>query len=264
MNYFLKVTIFFACLMFANIANSQVFTNKEVGKKNAELADSLKESDYPYSLPIWGEKATKAGYNLPYSAGISVQYFQQESAIIIDNLSVGFNNGTMYNLDGIVRFDEAKARANAFTLRPDVWLFPFLNVYAILGTAGASTAVNFGVYAPDSTGTYNQILETGTVVDFRTTTFGFGITPTIGVGGGFIALDINMTWTDVPQLKDPARTFVFGPRFGKNFRLANPERAITVWVGGFRANIQSNTSLTSLVFKNDSNTVSGGSSTVSS
>ena len=89
----------------------QVFTNKEVGKKNQALSDSLKTSDYPYSLPIWGDKATKAGYSLPYSAGISVQYFGQESSLIIDNLMVGFNNGPMYNLDGIVRFDEAKALA---------------------------------------------------------------------------------------------------------------------------------------------------------
>jgi hypothetical protein len=44
---------------------TQVFTNKEVGKKNTELRDSLKNSEYPYSLPIWGAKATKAGYALP-------------------------------------------------------------------------------------------------------------------------------------------------------------------------------------------------------
>src|SRR5688572_13153235 len=109
--------------------NGQVFTNKEVGKKNEELADSLKKSEYPYALPIWGAKATKAGYNLPYSAGFSAQYFTQKSDLVIDNLNVGFNNGPMYNLDGLVRFDEARATASAATVRPDIWLFPFLNIY---------------------------------------------------------------------------------------------------------------------------------------
>jgi hypothetical protein len=114
----------------------QVFTNKEVGKKNQALSDSLKTAEYPYSLPIWGDKATKAGYSLPYSAGLSVQYFGSESSLIIDNLLVGFNNGPMYDLDGLVRFDEAIARAQAVTVRPDIWLFPFLNVYGILQGPG--------------------------------------------------------------------------------------------------------------------------------
>lgn len=228
-------------LLISVIAYGQVFTNKEVGKKNEALADSLKQSDYPYSLPIWGVKATKAGYNLPYSAGLSMQYFAQESLVIIDNLSVGFNNGTMYNLDGIVRFDEAKATASAFTVRPDIWLFPFLNIYGILGKAQASTNVNFGVWVPDGYGGETEVLSTGTVVEFNTSTFGLGFTPTIGVGGGFLALDMNVAWTDVPQLSKPAQSFVFGPRFGKNFKLKKPERSFAVWVGGFRVNFRSET-----------------------
>jgi hypothetical protein len=228
-------------LLISLTVNAQVFTNKEVGKKNQALVDSLKKSEYPYSLPIWGAKATKAGYNLPYSAGLSAQYFTQESLLIIDNLNVGFNNGPMYNLDGIVRFDEAKATASAFTVRPDIWLFPFLNIYGILGKAQASTEVNFSVWVPDSTDVEKEILSTGTVVEFNTTTFGLGFTPTIGVGGGFLALDMNVAWTDVPQLSKPARSFVFGPRFGKNFKLKKPESSIAVWVGGFRVSIASQT-----------------------
>jgi hypothetical protein len=220
---------------------AQVFSNKEVGKKNDDLADSLKKAEYPYALPIWGDKVTKAGYSLPYSAGLSVQYFWQESAIIIDNLEVGFNNGPMYNVDGIVRFDESKAKAQAITVRPDVWLFPFLDVYGIFGVSNASTDVNFGVWVPDSTGVEKEVLSTGTVVNFTTTTYGFGMTPTIGVAGGFLALDFNMAWTDVPQLTKPARSTVFGPRFGKNFKLKNPERTIAVWVGGFRVGLSSGT-----------------------
>ncbi len=237
----MKWLVFLVIAFPFQISFGQVFTNKEVGKKNQALSDSLKQSDYPYVLPIWGAKATKAGYSLPYSAGLSVQYFGQESFLIIDNLMVGFNNGPMYNLDGIVRFDEAKARAEAVTVRPDIWLFPFLNVYGILGKAQASTNVNFGVWVPDSTGVSSEILSTGTVVEFNTSTFGLGMTPTIGVGGGFLALDLNMAWTDVPQLNKPARSFVFGPRFGKNFKLKKPEQSIAIWVGGFRVALRSET-----------------------
>ncbi|MDH4091947.1 MAG: hypothetical protein OEV74_11725 [Cyclobacteriaceae bacterium] len=224
-----------------NISWAQVFTNKEVGKKNQALSDSLKIADYPYALPILGAKATKAGYSLPYSAGFSVQYFGTKSDLIINNLSVGFNNGPKYNLDGLVRFDKARATANAVTVRPDIWLLPFLNVYGIFGQSQASTDIGFGVWVPDSTGVEKKVLEASTVVKFKSTTFGLGVTPTIGVGGGFLALDFNVAWTDVPQLNKPARSFVFGPRFGKNFKLKKPDRTIAVWVGGFRVSIASGT-----------------------
>jgi hypothetical protein len=221
--------------------NAQVFSNKEVGKKNERKIDSLKAAEYPYALPIWGDKVTGMGYDLPYSAGIGVQYFWQESDLIIENLMVGFNEGEMYNVDELIRFNKAVATASAVSVRPDIWLFPFLDVYAILGKSTASTDVGFGLWLPDADNNYTEVLSAGTVVEFDATTFGIGMTPTIGIGGGFMALDMNVSWTDVPQLAEPTRTFVFGPRFGKNFNLKKPGRAITVWAGGFRVHLNSAT-----------------------
>src|SRR5690349_539705 len=121
------------CFLFAGFTlQAQVYSNKVVGKKNVAAIDSLKKSEYPYVLPIWGAKATKAGFNLPYSAGISAQYLWQKSDLIIENLQVGFNHGPMHDLDEIVRFKNATSRAVGVNVRPDVWVFPFLNVYGIL------------------------------------------------------------------------------------------------------------------------------------
>ncbi|HRZ32544.1 MAG TPA: hypothetical protein P5188_09560, partial [Flavobacterium sp.] len=119
-------------VLFAQNSFAQVYSNKEVGKKNQEIIDSLKTAEYPYSLPIWGAKATEKGFSLPYSAGIGVNYLGQESDLIIENLMVGFNNGPLYDLDEIVRFNGATSTANGINVRPDIWLFPFLNVYGIL------------------------------------------------------------------------------------------------------------------------------------
>jgi hypothetical protein len=240
-NLFRQVMLMVCVTTLSSVALAQVFTNKEVGKKNADLADSLKHSEYPYSLPILGAKATKAGYDLPYSAGLSINYFWQVSDIIIDNLNVGFNNGPMYNVDEIVRFDKARATASALTVRPDIWIFPFLNVYGIMGKAQASTEVGFGIWVPDSSNTSKQIVSANTLVEFNTTTYGIGFTPTIGIGGGFLALDMNVSWTDVPQLEKPAQSFVFGPRLGKNFKLKKPQQTIAIWTGGFRVHLSSET-----------------------
>src|SRR6476620_4326981 len=97
----LSLSIFFIT------AQSQVYSDKIVGQKHEELADSIKHSDYPYMLPIWGKKATQMGFDLPYSAGFSSQYVWQRSELVINNLSVGFNHGPMHNLDEIIRFNSA-------------------------------------------------------------------------------------------------------------------------------------------------------------
>jgi hypothetical protein len=235
----------FLALTFAVIMVSQsfgqVYSNKEVGKKNEALADSLKASEYPYLLPIWGAKVAAKGFNLPYSAGVSINYFQQESALIIDNLFVGFNNGPMYDMDEIIRFNDATARAGALTVRPDVWILPFLNIYGIFGKSKSSTEISAGVWLPDTASVWREITSFTTTANFDAVSAGFGMTPTIGVGGGWLALDMNVVWTDVSALDRPVFTFVFGPRVGKTFKLKKPEQAITAWVGGFRVKFSTET-----------------------
>ncbi|WP_289054058.1 hypothetical protein [Carboxylicivirga marina] len=238
-------------LMFVFNASAQIFSNKVVGEKKLEERDSLKQAVYPYMLPIWGEKVTKLGFDLPYSAGFSTQYFYQESDILINNLFVGFNDGTMYDLDEIVRFNKATARTNSISVRPDVWLFPFLNVYGIFARSNNDTNVDFGVYVPgefhldpDLGFQWNWVkaMDFKTEANFEASTYGFGLTPTMGVGGGFIALDMNWSWSDIPELSEPARIFVFGPRFGKNFQFGKPGQSLAVWVGGFRVKMNTGTS----------------------
>lgn len=249
------VFLFLSLFLLLNVT-SQTFSNKVVGKNSAQELDSLSVADYPYLLPIWGEKVTQLGFELPYSAGVSVQYVWQESDILIDNLQVGFNSGNMFALDEIVRFNNATAITNGVNIRPDFWLFPFLNIYGIFAKSENQTAVDFGVYAPGSfevvDGTLNweweSVVEAGTTARFDATSIGFGVTPTIGVGGGFMAFDMNFTWTDIPELDKPAKIFIFGPRVGKTFQFKKPQQNIAVWVGGFRVKMNSGTSGSLLVY----------------
>jgi hypothetical protein len=237
----MKKLLFVLCLVIsANQIMAQVYSDKVVGKKNANLKDSLQKKEYPYILPIWGKKATARGFDLPYSAGLNINYLWQESDIVIDNLQVGFNNGPMASLDEIIRFDVAKSTGYGINIRPDVWILPFLNIYGIFAKSKLSTDVGFGIYVPDAEGTWEEVLNTSTQANFDGMTMGFGMTPTIGVGGGFMALDMNFAWTDIAALEKPAFSFVFGPRFGKSFRLKK-EQTVAVWVGGFRLKINSGT-----------------------
>ncbi len=239
MRYFL--TLFVLQLFLASGTDAQVYTNKVVGQKNEAFQDSLKTTPYPYALPIWGSKAVALGFDLPYSAGLSINYFSQESELVIENLMVGFNNGPMYNLDEIVRFNEAKAAASAINIRPDIWVLPFLNIYGIFSRANTSTSIDAGIWVPNSSNEWNELASIKTKAKFNASTFGLGLTPTIGVGGGWFALDMNVTWTDVSALNKPVVAFVFGPRFGKTIQFKKPEQNLAIWVGGFRVKYSSST-----------------------
>lgn len=235
------ITLIFALPLVGNL-DAQVYTNKPVGEKSEPLVDSLKTTPYPYALPIWGEKATALGFDLPYSAGLSVNYLTQESELVIDNIMVGFNGGPQFDIDEIIRIDEAIASASAINVRPDIWVFPFLNVYGILGKVKSSTKIGAGIFLPDTSNVWNEVASFGTTAKFDGTVMGIGITPTMGVGGGWIALDMNFAWTDIEALDKPVKTFVFGPRFGKSFKFKKPQSQIAVWAGGFRVQFSSETS----------------------
>lgn len=238
-----KYIIIAMTVLFVTVqVNAQVYSNKVVGNKNVSLSDSLKATEYPYALPILGAKVAARGYDLPYSAGVGLNFLWQESAIIIDNLFVGFNNGPMYDLDEIIRFNDATSTAYGFTIRPDIWLFPFLDVYFLMSKAKTSTAIDAGVWIPDANNEWNEVTSFSTKADFDATGFGFGMTPTIGVAGGFLTLDMNVTWQSISSLDKPVMSFVFGPRAGKSFKFkSNPQSSITFWVGGFRLHLNSET-----------------------
>jgi hypothetical protein len=223
-------------------AIGQVYTNKVVGHKNEAYADSLKQKEYPYVLPIWGAKAAARGFDLPYSAGLGVNYLWQQSDLIIEDLFIGFNNGPKYDLDEVIRFKSAIASASAINFRPDIWVLPFLNVYAIFTQAKTSTTINAGLYVPDTANVWNEVTSFSSKAEFNATGIGFGITPTMGVGGGWMALDMNVTWQSISALDKPVMTFVFGPRMGKTFKLKKPQQSISIWAGGFRLHLKSETS----------------------
>ncbi|MBK9730373.1 MAG: hypothetical protein IPO83_03635 [Chitinophagaceae bacterium] len=239
MKLIICLAILFA--MYMPSLKAQFTTNKEIGEKNKAHMDSVSEVLYPYILPIWGEKATQKGFKLQYSAGLSLNYIGQNSDLIINNLMVGFNNGEMYNLDEIIRFNSAVATTNGINLRPDLWVLPFLNVYGILAKSKTSTSIDAGVYIPQNDSTWTEIFPLSAKAEFDATTLGFGITPTIGVGGFFMIFDMNFSWSDIDELEKPAFAFIFDPRFGKNFVIKN-DMNIAVWTGAFRVKINSGTS----------------------
>ncbi len=85
-----------------------------------------------------------------------------------------------------------------------------------------------------------ELFNIDTDPTFITKTVGFGITPSAGFFGGWIALDMNFTWTDVESTDEPVFAFIFDPRIGKTFDLRGEDKNVSFWVGGTRLYIRRN------------------------
>ena len=215
--------------------NYAQYTSKKVKSKHQTYIDSLKQVEYNYKFPILGQGAYRAGFDIPYPAGIMGNFIWMEQRIIIDNMQLGLKveNGVDIPLTPVdfLQFGDNTNTSYTANLRPDIWVFPFLNVYGIFGYGNSHTEVN--LIAP---------IKLQSVVNQSISTVGVGIMGAGGIGPIWFSVDANWTWNKPELLDEATRVNVMGLRFGKTFTFKNkPESNFAVWAGGMRVKMNSAT-----------------------
>lgn len=193
-----------------------------------QLGDTTK-AQYPYRFPILGAKAFEKGFDIPLPVGGMINYFTATQDVIIPEIAVGFSDGLLpqiplTDISNFIEFGEISAKATSINVRPDLWVFPFLNVYGIFGKAYAETTVEL-VYP----------IKMKTVAELEGTSFGIGTTGAGGLGRYFFVLDGNWVWTNMSNFEEPVRSSVFSCRIGRAFKLNEVKKSnIALWAGGMR------------------------------
>ncbi len=216
------------------VQSSAQYATRKLSKKQEAYIDSIKQIDYPYIFPILGQGAYKKGFDIPYPAGAMGNYIWMKQGIIIENFQLGFQGNNvdmpMTPVD-FIEFGENTNTSYAVNFRPDLWIFPFLNVYGLFGYGASTTEVNLVAPIP----LYSSVTQ-------NMTTQGFGVMSGFGLGPVWVAIDANWTWTKPELLEDPVLAKVLGIRMGKTFQFANkPESNVAFWIGGMRARLNSET-----------------------
>jgi hypothetical protein len=207
----------------------------KVKDKYNHYIDSLKKHEYKYIFPIGGQLSYRKGFDIPYPAGIMTNGFWMEQ-----NLSLGdFQLGLLTpNLDipltpvDFIQFGDVKNTTYSFNVRPDLWVFPFLNIYGIFGYGQSITEVNVKI-------PLEEPLEFNSVVDQGVATYGFGVLAAAGLGPIWFSGDFNWTWNKPELLDKPVMANVMGFRMGHTFIFSNsrPDRNIAVWIGAMGMNM---------------------------
>ncbi len=87
------------------------------------------------ALPLLGKEATKMGYQLPRPYGLAAFVYAHNQLMQFTGLQVAFDEGKMIDLQNLFELDNSAVTQSTFMplVKADVWVFPFLNVMAIVG-----------------------------------------------------------------------------------------------------------------------------------
>lgn len=212
--------ILIVLVLLCEKADGQGQAGSKLGPAYQAYIDSIKAKPYPYTFPIFGKRLAKKGFDLPLAGGIMLNPYIGSQEINITDLQVGINNSALVPLD-FVKFGTVKASIESITVRPDVWIFPFMDVYGIAGVTWSQTSVE--LVAP---------VAMTTTANFFGSTFGVGTTLAGGFRSFVTIIDLNHTWSKIDEIKGSIQASMFTPRLGYNFRFRNkPQQTVTLWVG---------------------------------
>ncbi|MGR5093702.1 hypothetical protein ACPV5O_11725 [Vibrio maritimus] len=182
-------------------------------------------------FPIWGEQAAQRGYTLPKPYGLSLSYMDISNPVTIDNINLAGGIGDVIDIDA----KQAQFEGSNVTLRGDVWLLPFMNVYGILGYTQAQSTAD--IDSISIIGIPIPVEDAKFTLDMSGITYGVGTTVVGGINNWFALLDLNYTYTDIDAIDGSIKTFVAAPRVGHRWQY-DGGRELRVFVGAMYQDVQ--------------------------
>jgi hypothetical protein len=234
LKYSAIILVLILSVFATNVIKAQ-YASTKLRSKHQIYTDSLKNVEYNHNFPILGQGAYKKGFDIPYPVGIMGNFMWMKQGVVLENMQLGLttdNQDIPLTPIDFIEFGDNVNTSYTVNLRPDLWIFPFLNVYGIFGYGRSTTEVK--ITAP---------IQLTSIAEQNISTAGFGVMSAFGVGPVWVSVDANWTWNK-PELLDKAvNVNVLGIRFGHTFTFKNkPDRNIAIWAGGMRAKMSSQTS----------------------
>jgi len=159
------------------------------------------------ALPFLKDKV--GDVELPKPWGIGIDLFTMNQDYDISQLAFNLPGAELGNPGGIL----VDSKAQSQTLKLDVWVLPFLNVFAMAGHVKADTAVNLS-NAQISIG--GQALPLGVLdLNYNGLVYGGGLTAAVGGKNWFTSVTATFTDTDLSgDFKTSVKSTTIQPRIG--------------------------------------------------
>jgi hypothetical protein len=183
----------------------------------------------PPRLPFLGEEARKRGIELPLPFGLGLVYYHLDREIEVTDVRVGRNGTPPVSVSDFAQFG-SDSRVDNLNVKLDVWLLPFLNVYAIAGYILNESTTNVEATLPPLLpGGSPRSRRVEVPTELEGSVGGLGMTLAGGYGPFFMAGDVNWARADL-GFDDRFRAVVASLRAGWHGEL--DERPVRVWLNG--------------------------------
>jgi hypothetical protein len=193
---------------------------------------------WDHKLPFMAQKVVDKGYDLPLPYGIGLTYAKVDQDQLIDNLQVGINGRAQEPFE-FVTFTNTSSRNDTLQLKLDAWLFPFMNIFALLGKIDGSAPVDIDLDGngmldhlditcggiPPNPNPLCPLLQDKTftlptiITDFSGETYGIGTVLAGGWNNWFVTVPISFTYADLEGKNSDGFAITVTPRLGRMFNL---------------------------------------------
>jgi len=202
---------------------------------------------WDHKMPFMAQKVIDMGYDLPLPYGLKLGYVNVDQEQILTDLWVGFNGSEKVPLDW-VSFDNATSENDTVQLIFDTWVFPFMNVFAILGKIDGQAPVDVLIEGngfldqlgidcskPGNLLACNLLQDKDFVLpiiaNFEGNNYGIGVNLAGGWKGFFVTLPMSWVYADMKTSDTNGAVFSASPRVGKVFNL-DSKGNLALYVGG--------------------------------
>jgi len=200
-------------------------------------------------LPIWAAEAEARGYQLPLPFGIGITAYSARQPVDIHDLQLGRNGNEPVSVTNFLQINKVDTSQQNVSAKLDVLVFPFLDVYALVGYTRGTTNGLIQVPADPILGIFEPALLQLNA-SFRGPTYGGGVTLQGGTKisdssdlTAFVVADANRTQTRlsfdnetlIAHTKPVAS--VFSARVGLH-RTVGPSTSGGIWIGAMYQRIQ--------------------------
>jgi hypothetical protein len=177
-------------------------------------------------LPLMADEARKRGVELPLPFGASLVYYHLERDIRITDVRIGRGGSPPTSVSELAQFSST-SRVDNLNLKLDAWIFPFLNVYGLVGwfKNASTTRVHVGIPGRGPLPPVTRDLEVPTTLEGSVE--GLGVTLAGGFPPFFLVVDLNAFVSDL-GFDDKLRGSIASVRSGYAGSVAG--MPINVWL----------------------------------
>ncbi len=216
----------------ADAATRRENPSSAVPYESGRVGEPTCEDRWSNFLPILGQAACELGYVLPRPFGISAGYMHQDQPFDVGGI---FVNGIDVKTPGIAVVNEVQNEESTYTLRADVWILPFWNIYGIFGRTSGQAIGPLMLSLEPVFPTLCKLpgndcsVDTTFKLDYTANVRGYGTTVAGGYKDFFGMIDFNWTTADLDISLTDAKAKVISSRIGWNGKIGGFTGVL--WVG---------------------------------